>query len=272
MDCFIDSCFATVPWKNLWNWSQLPRRVNKTELYHPLFFFFSCQLQQCSALQKEEGLTWRQRGTCGVSGHPKIQGQYCESEQTSRGSVVGNGVRKVSVVLGTNCSPKGYYPVGAAALRAVTEVQQQHRVGSHAFCWLEDPCSPFPRGAGFLAWCTRMHCQGRDAHLALQTVRPLGPRHLLYWGKFFLNSAGPYKNQPNKYWSDQLWPRGVVLHVLVSHVGKERSRQKGRREEGWRLTVLCRSLRDLETPIWLCGPSREGPTGLCVHRGLEASF
>lgn len=162
------------------------------------------------------------------------------------------GLRKVSVVLGTDCSPKGHYPVGAAALCAVTE-------GSHAFCWLEDPCSPFSRGAGFLAWCTRVHCRGRDAHLALQTVWPLGPRHLLYWGKFFLNSAGAHKNQPNKYWSDQLWPRGVVLHVLVSQVGKERSRQKGWREEGWRVTMLCRSLQGLEIPSGCVVPAGRDP-------------
>lgn len=48
--------------------------------------------------------------------------------------LLGMGLRKFSMILGTNCSPKGYYPVGAAVLCAVIEIQQQHNAGSHAFC------------------------------------------------------------------------------------------------------------------------------------------
>lgn len=48
---FVD-CLVTRPWKNLWSWLQLPRGVNKTEVYHcNIFYFFllasSSNVQLC---------------------------------------------------------------------------------------------------------------------------------------------------------------------------------------------------------------------------------
>ena len=45
--------------------------------------------------------------------------------------------------------------------------------------------------------------------------------------------------------------------MLVGQVGKERS-QKGR-EEGWRVTVLCRSLQSLEIPSGCVVPEDTEP-------------
>lgn len=46
---------------------------------------------------------------------------------------------------------------------------------------------------------------------------------------FFLGSTGPHKRQPDEYWSDQLWPREVLLYVPVKW-GKRGPDRKGRRK------------------------------------------